>query len=84
MHGNPVDVGTLQKVVLLDCFRKKGVEGLAVFYSPIVGLFLAFAIYSASETWPFQRHSPRISKPTSARIEKESHDSYVALSGRII
>ncbi len=84
MHGNPVDVGTLQKVVLLDCFRKKGVEGLAVFYSPIVGLILAFAIYSASETWPFQRHSPRISKPTSARIEKESHDSYIALSGRII
>ena len=49
MYGNPVDVGKLQKVVMLDCFKKKGVEGLTVFYSLIVGLILVFAIYSASE-----------------------------------
>ena len=69
MHGNPVDVGKLQKVVLRDSFRKKGVEGLTVFYSPIVGLILAFAIYSVVE-------NQAISKTKSKNKQADAHANY--------
>ena len=49
MHGNPVNVGKLQKVVLLECFRSKGSRRPHGVLLPNRWVNLAFAIYSASE-----------------------------------